>query len=507
MIPGDTIAAVSSATGPALRMILRLSGPQAVEWASSLSADPLPRPGGAGRVGLAFRKLQVPAWIYCFKAPRSYTGEDLVELHIPGSPLLAQLLLEDLLNRGARSAEPGEFTARAYFNGRLDLAEAEGVAATVSAGNEAELSAARRLMSGELSRRLAPVIELIANTLALLEVGIDFSEEDVAVISEEETAARLTQAQTHLRQLIEESARFEPLTHEPNIVLVGRPNAGKSTLLNALVGHERAVVSPIAGTTRDVLSAELFLQRGMIRLTDVAGLEEYVSPIPHSNEQGRIESQMREAALRAVEEADSVILVQDATDERQSLKLPRKPELVVLSKMDLLAAGKGAGTEKENSSILVGSALPTDTPTPATTVRSADPTRAHKKSSNSASPSVQVSAKSGIGLDTLRHALDALCFGENSATPTLALNARHRQAIHNAQSALQLRKRAESSGRGDRRNGPSRSPARPGTNQGTDVARRSARPDFRGILHREINRQRKYFFATDEGRMDTDKKC
>jgi len=300
MISGDTIAAISSATGSAARMILRLSGPESAEITRRFWDADIPKPGGASHGRLIVRGMSVPGWLYFFQSPRSYTGEDCVELHLPGNPLLARMLLEDLLAAGARAAEPGEFTARAYFNGRLDLTEAEGVAATISAGNEQELSAARRLMSGELARRVTPILDRLADTLALLEVGIDFSDEDVTFLSAAELRARIEEADTMLRQLLEESTRFERLTHEPSVVLVGRPNAGKSTLLNKLTGHERAVVSQIAGTTRDVLSAEVMLQRGVVRVTDVAGLEEEGSEDPRlaallgSDERSRIAERFAE---------------------------------------------------------------------------------------------------------------------------------------------------------------------------------------------------------------------
>jgi tRNA modification GTPase len=396
----STIAAISSAVGPAARMIVRVSGPDALRLARLVGVIGDHRGGSAFRIQLSFSQLSVSAWIYVFLAPHSYTGEDLMEFHLPGSPVLVKLLLEDLLRLGARPADPGEFTARAYFNGRMDLTAAEGVAATIAAGSEQELSAARQLMSGELARRLSPLMSLVADTLALLEVGIDFSEEDVTFLSSNDIRERITQIDESLAKLLTESSRFERIAQEPQVVLVGRPNAGKSTLLNALAGRERAVVSPVSGTTRDVLSAEVILRRGIIHLIDVAGIEECVD----DNSVGRahptetdIDQKMRQHALRALESADVVLLLEDSTDPRPRIQLPREPALVVKSKIDLTPWGQ-------------------------TLTKVSDET--------------QISAVTGLGLDTLKHRLDALCFGALSTGTSLALNIRHVQAIGEARAAL-----------------------------------------------------------------------
>ena len=388
MHPADTIAAISSsAAAPAARMIVRMSGGggDPVRIAAAV-VDALPPPGQARRANLSFAGLAVPAWVYYFAGPRSYTGEDLVEFHLPGNALLARLLLDALAAAGARHAEPGEFTARAYFTGRIDLAEAEGVAATIAAHGAAELRAARQLLAGELSQRLRAPTERLAETLALVEAGIDFSDEDVSFLAGEELVHRVDEVDELLADLTQNSARFEPLTHEPTFVLVGRPNAGKSTLLNALAGRDRAIVSPVAGTTRDAISAEVRLQRGLVRLVDVAGLEEPSAAAATDT----IEHVMNAQARRAVESADFVVLVRDAADARPPIALQRAADLVVRTKSDLAPA-------------------------------------AHAEA---------VSARTGARLDALRDRLDALAFGRAAATSTLALNARHLAAIAEARASL-----------------------------------------------------------------------
>jgi tRNA modification GTPase len=386
MHPGYTIAAISSAVGPAARMIVRLSGGDARKIATLIQAPGTPDRPGVLHTRLFLRKLMIPAWVYLFHSPHSYTGEDVAEFHIPGNPLLARMLLDELIDRGARHAEAGEFTARAYFNGRLDLADAEGVAATIAANSDAALRAARQLRSGELARRLRPALDLLADTLALVEVGIDFTEEDVSFISRQDLRARVDHADRALQALLADCTRFELLTHEPRIVLVGRPNAGKSTLLNVLAGEERAVVSPVQGTTRDAIWSEVRLPRGMVRVVDVAGLDESGGD--------DLLCKMRESAHRAIGSADVLVLVHDITDLRPPPQTPAKVDLVVHTKLDLHPSAQGKP------------------------------------------PRFAISAHSGEGIDELVRELDRLAFGQPSGGSVLALNARHVHAIETARQSL-----------------------------------------------------------------------
>ncbi len=385
MIADDTIVAISSATGPAARMIVRLSGPDAHRLCGGLlsyaSIDPT---AAVSRARLSASGLEFPATLYRFFSPHSATGQDVAEIHLPGNPLLARIVLTAALEAGARSAEPGEFTARSFFNGRVDLAAAEGVGAIIASQNQRELDGARRLLAGELSNRLRPVMDRLAQMLALVEAEIDFAGEEISILAIQQIRDRIAGISRDLQQLIAESNRFESLSHEPRIVLVGRPNAGKSTLLNALAGHDRAIVSPTAGTTRDVLTASVALARGIVTLLDAAGIDD-------SADVGPINAQMRSASMHAVRTADVIVLVREANDRRSEISLELPPHLRIQSKADLLTA-----------------------------------------------PSVDfaVSAHTGQGIDALREQLDILSFGERASDSTLALNARHLQALHDAIAAL-----------------------------------------------------------------------
>jgi tRNA modification GTPase len=227
-------------------------------------------------------------------------------------------------------------------------------------------------------------MDLLAQTLALIETGIDFAGEEITVLDRQQTKSRIARIDAELKKLLSESSRFEALSHEPRIVLVGRPNAGKSTLLNALAGIDRAIVSPSAGTTRDALSAPMILRRGIVTVLDIAGIEEIQSP-------DELSQQMHAASLRAVEAADVIVLVREVGDHRPEIPLPVQPHLRVRSKVDI---------------------------------------------SSQPSPDLCVSAHTGEGMKPLRDRLDELAFGPSSAGSSLALNARHIHCIEEARAAL-----------------------------------------------------------------------
>ena len=271
----DTIVAVSTAAGESPRAIVRLSGPKALALAEALMAGPgvLPREGYrvyAARI--AMDGLLVPAQVYVMPAPASYTREDVVEIHAFGNPHLTEALLAELIRRGARAAGPGEFTRRAFLNGRLDLAQAESVEALIRARSESEYRAALETLSGRLSGRIAALRDRLADLAALVEVSLDFSDQDVEIISPEEARERLQPLRVEMAALLNGRGEGRVTQGAARVALCGPPNAGKSSLFNALLERPRAIISPVAGTTRDTLEARCRIGEADLLLVDTAGI-------------------------------------------------------------------------------------------------------------------------------------------------------------------------------------------------------------------------------------------
>jgi tRNA modification GTPase len=294
MNTGDTIAACATPWGHAHRALVRLSGPLAF----SAAGCPAPPSRGLVRTTFALGGVKLPVLLAAFPAPRSYTGEDLAELQFAGSPFLVERVLHALTSApGVRLAQPGEFTARAYLNGRVSLEQAEGVAAVISAATREQLDAARDLLNGRTGDSYRAMTDELATLLALVEAGIDFTDqEDVVAIDAATLDRRLGTLRDAISAHLGGDAAAESLTTLPRVALVGRPNAGKSTLFNALLGRHRAVASPVPGTTRDVLSEPLDLSREApgaptVLLQDLAGLD--------SSDDGPAQAAAREALVRA----------------------------------------------------------------------------------------------------------------------------------------------------------------------------------------------------------------
>lgn len=281
-----TIAALATPVGPGARAMIRLSGPGTFALldpllhgavASTLPVSALPvsaLPGGAVRaVSLQLGDgVEAPVILLVFRAPRSYTGEDAAELHLPGAPALVAAVLDALHAAGARPAAPGEFTRRAYLAGRIDLAQADGIQALVAARNEAERRGALALTGGRVSRQVEALRQTLLELLADMEAEIDFAEHEVGADLGGNLAGRLERVEELLDELIRVTHADPRPAGAPRAILWGRPNAGKSTLFNRLAGRDRARVSAAAGTTRDVLGGRLRTARGDIMLFDAPGV-------------------------------------------------------------------------------------------------------------------------------------------------------------------------------------------------------------------------------------------
>lgn len=403
MLLTDTIAAISSVPRSGARIIVRLSGEGALAIAATLFDSPvdLPAPGSAVRRDLRLGKIRFGAWVYFFSRPRTPTGEDLIELHLPGSPLIAGRVLEAVLAAGARAASPGEFTARAFFNGKIDLAQAEGVAAMIAADDADSLRFARGLAAGELSRRLEPIVRGMTNILALVEAGIDFTDEDVTFLYAAELVGQIDAADGDLAQLLKDARRLEAAGRDLTAVLAGRPNAGKSTLINALTRGERAVVSDRSGTTRDSLEAIVRLTGGQVMLLDLPGLDwagVTAGDLAGDSAGATVAADIQARARDEILGADYVLLVRDVTDDRGDCELAREADLVIFTKADLRSDLRGNG--------------------------------------GAGGGGVLVSAKCGTGMDELRERLGSLFFGKSSGG-RLAMAARHIHAVDDARAALE----------------------------------------------------------------------
>ena len=300
----DTIVAIASGNAAGGVGMLRLSGPVSANIAHALGCPALqPRHAHYARFRDAQGDVIDDGIALHFPGPRSFTGEDVVELQGHGSPVVLRQLLARCIELGARQARPGEFSERAFLNGKLDLAQAEAIADLIAAGDERSARAARRSLDGVFSRRVEDVAEQLVRLRIHVEAAIDFADEPLDTLGGAQVRAGVEQAQALLTQLRLDAERGRKLRDGLHAVLIGPPNAGKSSLLNALAGSERAIVTDIAGTTRDTLRETIRIDGLELELVDTAGLREGGDAIE------------REGMRRAREEmqrADLAIVVLDA---------------------------------------------------------------------------------------------------------------------------------------------------------------------------------------------------
>ncbi|MFO1463031.1 MAG: tRNA uridine-5-carboxymethylaminomethyl(34) synthesis GTPase MnmE [bacterium] len=336
----DTIVAIATPPGEGGIGVLRLSGPRAREAAGRLWKGKIP-PAEFESHRMYFGKWCDPktgetldsGLMVWMQAPRSYTGEEVVELQLHGGPLLLGRMLELLLREGLRAAEPGEFTRRAFLNGKLDLLQAEAVAELIHAKSEAALRNARAQLEGRISSEVQGLRVRVVALCAQLEAAIDFPEEDLELVSCAELAQQVRALEAELGGWLERFQVGRLLREGVKVALVGRPNVGKSSLLNRLLGQDRAIVHPRPGTTRDVIEAWLEWEGLPLQLFDTAGIRE-----------GReeVEQEGIRRSQRAAEQADLSLWVLDASEplsaeDLQVAELLRGNILPVANKMDLVS--------------------------------------------------------------------------------------------------------------------------------------------------------------------------
>ncbi len=402
--PRDTIAAIATARGVGGVGILRISGPAAATIATSvLGKLPVPRYAQLTAFNDAQTEVIDTGIALWFPAPHSFTGEDVLELQGHGGPVVLDRLLAVVLAQGARLARPGEFSERAYLEGKLDLAQAEAIADLIESGSEQAARAALHSLQGEFSTRIHALVEPLMRLRIQVEAGLDFPEEEIDFFDERQLGESFFPIVQDLERLIEQAREGARLRDGYSVVLAGPPNVGKSSLLNALAQTERAIVTPIAGTTRDVLRETILIDGMPLHVIDTAGLRDSVDPVEQEG--------MRRARIE-MERAERILLLHDASladadarraqaQEMQRLlaSLPAVPCTQLRNKIDL--SHEPAGWVDEETG-----------------------------------PVLRLSAQSGAGLELLRQHLRELA-GMQGAEGLFSARRRHIDALQRARCALQ----------------------------------------------------------------------
>ena len=391
-VPTDTIIAIATAVGAGGVGIVRLSGPAAIAIAGEICGQAMqPRQAHYVHFRNELGEVIDDGLVLSFPGPRSFTGEDVVELQAHGSPVVLQQLVARGCALGARLARPGEFSERAFLNGRLDLAQAEAIADLIAASDTRAARAARRSLEGVFSQRVDTLADRLSGLRVHVEAAIDFADESIDTLGGEAVRAGLTQALAQLATLLAEAERGRKLRDGLHAVIIGPPNAGKSSLLNALAGSDRAIVTDVAGTTRDTLHETIRLDGLELTLVDTAGLRDGGDDIEREG--------MRRARAE-LRSADLALVVLDATDLEAGHAATREAvadvplRLWIHNKADLLPS------------------IPED-----------------------GDNHVHVSARSSLGLEALHVRLRALAGGDALADSggEFSARARHVEALQRAQ--------------------------------------------------------------------------
>jgi tRNA modification GTPase len=349
-VKSDTIAAIATAPGRGGVGVIRISGSNLLPFAFALTGkNPKPRFATLANFLAADGASIDSGLLLYFPNPASFTGEDVLELQGHGGPVVMQMLLARCLDLGARLAEPGEFSRRAFLNGKLDLAQAEAVADLIDAATTSAARSAVRSLQGEFSKAIHSLTDELINLRMLVEATLDFPEEDIDFLKAANAFGRLENLQIKLAEVFDRAGQGKLLQSGLHVVLAGQPNVGKSSLLNRLAGDDLAIVTPIAGTTRDALRSTIQIEGIPLHIIDTAGLRETEDEV----EQIGIERSWRE-----IERADVVLLLVDAragvaTADREILdRLPeRLKRITVFNKIDLCATSAERHEEAETTAI------------------------------------------------------------------------------------------------------------------------------------------------------------
>jgi tRNA modification GTPase len=394
----DTICAISSPTSDH-RIIVRISGPQTISILNRICASTAADKPGITACRIS--DINLDAVIYLFRSPHSYTGDDLVEMHLWANQPIAEMLMEKLLTFGAQAASSGEFTARAYLNNKMDLSQAEAVNEVIIASNTFQLAAAENLLAGRLGRLSKTIRESILDILSRLEADLDFSTEDITRADKAEIMTRLSETINRLQELLAGSIRSESTIDLPAAGIAGSPNAGKSTLLNKLLGRKRSIVSHQRKTTRDVLTGEFELPGCRCILFDCAGLITHAETV--------IDELAQQAAIEAIKNAAVIIFCVDITkddwaEDLAVFQLIQPKSLIpIVTKRDVLQEKDFAERLSKLKSLFGCDFLP-------------------------------VSAHNRSGLDKLKSEIAARLINTTSehTKDTVTLTTRHRQTLNNA---------------------------------------------------------------------------
>jgi tRNA modification GTPase len=320
----DTIAAIATPSGQGGVGIIRVSGPKATELAQKIAGlSPSPRYAHYGVFSDRDKNTIDSGLTIYFKKPYSFTGEDVIEFHAHGGPVVLDILLKEILHHDVRPARAGEFTERAFLNDKIDLAQAEAIADLIAADSEQAARAAMRSMQGEFSAVIHSLVEDLIKLRIYVESALDFPEEEIDFLADDAIATNLKQVQLRLQDVKKSAQQGRLLKEGMTVVIAGKPNVGKSSLLNQLAGHDSAIVTEIAGTTRDILREHIQIDGLPLHIIDTAGLRE---------SDDVVEREGIKRARQVIEKADRVLFVVDVNDKDETMlqSLPKNIGLTTI---------------------------------------------------------------------------------------------------------------------------------------------------------------------------------